>query len=319
MRVVLTNLSNELYEQSRFVLNNSAKKFGVQEVYSYDFDEIKYTAFFSANREILEQPTGLGYWLWKPYIILEAMKRLSEGDIVIYSDCGIEIINDLEPLLEICRAREPILLFGNANDSNSAWTKRDCFVLMDCDNESYWNSPHCDAAFSLFRKSEYSIRFLNDWLRFGSNKYIISDLENECGLPNLPNYIAHRWDQSILSLLAQKYKLSLYRMPTQFGNHYKIHSARVQGEFNCVNQSDYSQVNYYFIIPYYNSHYGQLLDHHRKKNNSNSDHNTHQQSQYPNKGIRQYLKRGIKRLIKGMGINGKFFSKETESYSRFLF
>jgi hypothetical protein len=193
------------------------------------------------------------------------MKDLAEGDIVIYSDCGIAITEPPEPLLDICRRHSPIVLFGNGNHINSMWTKRDCFVLMDCDREAYWKASHCDAAFSLFRKTALSEQFLREWLHYGSDERIISDLPNTCGKRNFRDFIEHRWDQSILSLLAQKYRLPLYRMPTQFGNHYMMHAYRQEQEFNCINQLDLTQVGHYAAIPYYNSEYGQLLDHHRSK------------------------------------------------------
>src|ERR1700753_4161103 len=111
MRVVLTNLSNRLYEESRFRLNRSAARFGISEIRSYDFDDIRNTAFFQGNREIMDEPVGMGYWLWKPYIILEALQALPDDALVVYCDSGIEIIAPLDPLLTICREQTPIILF----------------------------------------------------------------------------------------------------------------------------------------------------------------------------------------------------------------
>jgi hypothetical protein len=266
MKIALTNLSDGLYADSRLLLNRSAKAFGINDIFSFDFDDIKASDFYRANEEILTSAKGLGYWLWKPYIILEAMKQMSDGDIVIYSDCGIEIIASLHPLIKLCSDKEPILVFGNANHVNASWTKRDCFILMECDSERYWFGPHCDAGFALFQKTDFTLRFLNEWLHFGQNKHVITDLPNACGKDNLAGFVEHRRDQSILSLLTRKYEIALYRMPTQFGNHYKMHAYRVCDEFNCINQADYTQVNFYHFLPYYNSPYGQLLFHHRKKN-----------------------------------------------------
>lgn len=269
MKVVLTNLSNQLYSNSRKRLNESAKKFGIEEIYSYDISDIKNTPFFDENKEILSSPKGIGYWLWKPYIILEALNKVDEGDIVIYCDCGIEIIQPLTQLINICQEKEDIILFKNCNYFNSMWVKRDCFILMDCDSSEYWYSPHCDAAFSIFKKSKTSLKFVNEWLTFGANKFIITDLPNSCGEENLPEYIDHRCDQSILSLLGKKYNLDLFRMPTQFGNHYKIPEYRIKNEFNCISQGDRNQVDFYSSNPLINSPYGQLLDHHRSQKKQN--------------------------------------------------
>lgn len=265
MKVVLTNLSNKLYEQSRFVLNESAQQFGITNIISYDFEDLKGTEFYQNNRAILDQPKGIGYWLWKSYIIQEAMKDLEEGDIVIYSDCGLKFIADISPLIEICSREAPIMIFSNGDFVNSGWTKRDCFILMDCDNEFYWNSQHCDAALALFRKSAITESFISDWMKYGSDERIITDLPNTLGKENLPGYVEHRWDQSILSLLAHKYKLTLYRMPTQFGNHFKAPAFRLKNEYNTVNQLIRKQVRYYSNKPFTNSPYFQLFDHHRTK------------------------------------------------------
>lgn len=267
MRVVLTNLSDALYKDSRLRLNESARKFGVKEIRSYDFTDLQATPFYKEHKQILDQPRGRGYWLWKAYIILEAMKELAEGDVVIYSDCGIDVIDSLDPLVKICRDEQPVLLFANGDFMNAYWTKRDAFVLMDCDHQACWFHRHCDAAFALFRKSEPAIRFLQEWLAFCSDARILTDIPNTCGKKNLPGFIEHRWDQSVLSLLAYKFNIPFYRMPTQFGNHYKMPSFQMAGEFNCINQLKQKQVGFYAKKPYYNSPYYQLLNHHRSKNN----------------------------------------------------
>lgn len=266
MKAVLVNLSNQVYAASRNRLNESAAKYGIENIRSWDFEEIKQTPFYNQHQTILDQPRGMGYWLWKPYILLEALNGLSDGDIVIYSDSGIEIIASLDPLLRICREEQPILLFGNGNFINAAWTKRDCFILMDCDQESFWQGPQCDAAFLLMRKSPFTLKFLKEWLQFAGDERIITDKPNTAGKRDLPDFVEHRHDQSILSLLAQKYQLPLFRTPTQFGNHYKTYSYRLEKEFNCINQYTQQPVNYYAAIPYYNSPYFQLLDHHREQN-----------------------------------------------------
>jgi hypothetical protein len=149
---------------------------------------------------------------------------------------------------------------------------------MDCDYPEYWHGPHCDAAFSLWKKCDKSIKFLNDWLNYGTDERILTDIPNTCGKENFPEFAEHRRDQSILSLLAQKNKISLYRMPTQYGNHYKVHEQRARGEFNCVNQSYQAQVDYYNVIPYYNSNYPQLLNHHRTKKDDNQQNSKSQGS-----------------------------------------
>jgi hypothetical protein len=265
MKVVLTNLSNDLFRESRLRLNSSARQSGIENIHSYDFEQIRQSPFYAENKEILDTPKGIGYWLWKPYIILETLRSVNEGDIVVYADCGLELIAPIDPLIKICAEEQPVLLFANGNLRNSMWTKRDCFILMDCDHKKYWRGLQCDASFALFRKSDHAIQFVQQWLQYAKDKRIISSMPNTLGKKNLPDFVEHRWDQSILSLLAAKYQLTLYRMPSQYGNHYKLPEYRVRHEFNQVNQYHQKQVDYYSKTPYVNSPYGQLLNHHRTK------------------------------------------------------
>ena len=109
------------------------------------------------------------------------------------------------------------------------------------------------------------MRFVEEWLSFCRDPRIITDIPNTMGKKNSWRFIEHRRDQSVLSLLAWKHQLSLYRMPSQFGNHYKAPPFRITGEFNCESQKKLKQLRYYYSKPYFNSPYGQLLDQHRSK------------------------------------------------------
>lgn len=266
MITALTNLSNEDFSESRERLNCSATMFGVDKIFSFDFSYIETSEFYEENRLIFSKSKGLGYWIWKPYIILETLRNLSEDDILIYSDCGIEIVSDLAPLIDICSNETDILLFQNSDFKNTTWTKRDCFVLMGCDEEKYWDGKHCDAAFALFKKTAQSIKFVEEWLFYACDINVISDLSNICKKENFKDFIEHRRDQSILSILAIKHNLVLRRMPTQFGNHYKTLDLRINNEFNCVNQLNQTPVEFYSNNPI-KSNYLQLLNHHRSKKN----------------------------------------------------
>jgi hypothetical protein len=263
MRIILTALSDINFAPSRAILINSAPIGGKEiETHDHDFEEIKETNFYKENQSIFKYKKGLGYWLWKPYIIYQELQKLENGDVLIYCDSEIKIIDSLSPLIKLTE-QQPIILFGNCMDGNSLWVKRDCFILMDCDTPEYWFSPHCDAAFIILKKSDTAMSFTKEWLEYCKNDNILTDIPNSCGKDNLEDFIDHRWDQAVLSLMAQKYKLNLFRMPTQFGNYYKMHAYRAPGEFKCLSQLNQTPVDHYAILPYYNSFYPQLLEHHR--------------------------------------------------------
>ncbi|MGA1048511.1 MAG: hypothetical protein ACO3UU_10890, partial [Minisyncoccia bacterium] len=170
------------------------------------------------------QSRGFGYWQWKPLILLDALSKLEEGDIVAYVDSGNSIINNLEFVFKKCE-EDSIVLFDNRDGNmrgdthrNREWTKRDCFVLMNCDEEQYYDSPQVDASYQFYKKTPEVISFLEQYRDYCSNDNIISDIPN-ITKDNLPEFKDHRHDQSILSLLAAKNNIQLLPEPSEWGNH----------------------------------------------------------------------------------------------------
>lgn len=264
MTTALLTVSNAPFASSRERLAASARAHGIAKVYAHDYDELSaQEPFFTEHRAILSHPRGLGYWLWKPFMLQKTLVAMEDGDVLIYADSGVEIIADLTPLVDLCKSSGMVLLFGNATDTNARWTRRDCFVYTGCDTPEYWHGPHCDASIVLVCKSGASTAFIDQWLQLCCNPAILTDAPNIGGEPNLPEFQDHRHDQSVLSLMAMKHRIALHRIPSQYGNHYKRYPERVPREFNCRSQWDQTPTDFYAALPYHNSVYGQLVNHHR--------------------------------------------------------
>ncbi|MFC3343352.1 hypothetical protein [Paenibacillus abyssi] len=242
------------FYKSQKKLRRSALQYGVDQVIPIRDKDLASTSFYEKNKKILQQPRGGGYWLWKPYIIFKAMSKAKENDMIIYSDSGMEVIRPLDPLIDICKRQGGIMLFRAHNLLNKAWTKRDCFALMKCDSEDYWNAEQLMGSFCLFMNNQKNKAFVKEWLTYCLDERILTDIANQCGLNNFPEFKDHRHDQSVLSLLAVKHKIEVYRAPCQHGDRYKIQKFRHAGECSS-----------YAAKPYKNSPYGTLLNHHRKK------------------------------------------------------
>lgn len=277
--ISLLTFSNQTYNFSKKMLIRSAKKFGINSIYAYSDSDFNKTEFYRENISITSQPRGAGYWIWKPYYILEHLRNAKEGEVLIYCDSGLKIISPLDDLVRVFQERVGdvgVMLFHNYQGvaymrpemerneynqyvecrKNKYWAKRDVFVLMGIDEERYWESPQLEGCFAIFRKTEFSLKFVEEWLHWSCNEQIVTDLPNSQGKENFPNFIMHIHDQVILSLLAEKYRLELFRCPSQFGNHMKSPQFRQEGE--------------YLLLPYadevaQNSKYGTVLDHHRTK------------------------------------------------------
>ena len=256
MKKYLASFATPKFYESQKKLNLSALKFGIDEVIPYNDRILKKTLFYRQNKAILNQERGAGYWLWKPYIILDTINKINDVDLLFYSDAGAEITRDISPLVDICIAQEGILLFKHIHRylTNKEWTKRDCFVLMNCDSEAYWNAEQVRSNFQLYMKNEKNRKFLEEWMHYCKIPEIITDLPNTCGLNNFPEFKDHRHDQSVLSLLAVKYGIELFRDPSQRGDCMKMEKFREPTDFLPIP----------YKAPMLNSCYNTLLNHHHQ-------------------------------------------------------
>lgn len=162
--------------------------------------------FLEEFKEILNFKKGYGYCIWKPYLILKELKKLNKEEILLYID-STDL--PLKPFFELIinNFKEEEYLLLNRGYNNGQWTKRDTFVLMDCDSPTYYNQVQLEAGIIGLKMTEFNLKLVQEWFNFCKNKNIITELPNICGLPNINNFIEHRYDQSILTNISIKYNL----------------------------------------------------------------------------------------------------------------
>lgn len=180
-------------------------------VVAWDVARLCQTAFYAEHRGILSQPRGSGYWLWKPFIILDALRQSQPGDVVVYYDVGRQrphvFRTSIRPLVEVCTAMGGLLpgvsipLMGPSR----RWTKRDCYALMQCDSPEYWNHCQIQATFSVWKHCPRAVEFVEEWLAYCADPRILTDMPNQCGQGNFSEFIDHRHDQSVLTNLVVKH------------------------------------------------------------------------------------------------------------------
>ena len=162
----------------------------------------------------MKWPRGDGYWLWKPYIIKKTLDRMPTGDILFYADSDIRFISSpLSLIQQIITAPEEVLCF-NSLFPEKWYTKRDCFIKLNCDTPEYTESQQRCGGFNLWRKGEQSMEVLSSWLSYCQDRQLMTDLPSKKS--NYEEFREHRHDQSIFSLVTKKNKIPCLNNP--FGN-----------------------------------------------------------------------------------------------------
>lgn len=218
-RKTLINYANDRYASKQERNSVSGLQVGTfDEALSFGPDDID-GAFYRHNQTILSAPRGNGYWLWKPYFIYKTLSMIDSGDFLMYADSGCYFVASVDPLVDLVSGspRGLILFTLSPAQTNGKWTKRDCFHFMGLDDQ-FRHDPQILASFVCMVKSDFTISFVRKWLDFAMMGHIITDAPNVCGKPNYPEFIDHRHDQSILSLLGRHQGITTMPDISQWGN-----------------------------------------------------------------------------------------------------
>ncbi len=206
MKLSLLCYSDSLFAKQQQLLVERANSIGAfDNIYIRHREHLVETEFYRTHKKILDNPRGSGFCLWKPLFILSCLSRMDEGDVLLYMDAADYITNT-------DNMREEILSFMSDKDlcitagafPNRQYTKRDCFFYMDADSAEYWDAIQVEAGIMLVKNTEYTKKILLEWLNWCKDERIITDQPNVCGLDNLPEFKDIRYDQSTLSIVAQK-------------------------------------------------------------------------------------------------------------------
>lgn len=90
MRKILVNYATKEFRISQKLNSLTGIHLGgFDKVFNYSPKDLS-RHFKRKHAEILSNPRGGGYWLWKPYVILQALRRSMPNDILFYCDlCSV--------------------------------------------------------------------------------------------------------------------------------------------------------------------------------------------------------------------------------------
>jgi hypothetical protein len=163
----------------------------------------KHSEFIKNNKR------GYGYWLWKPYIIKKTMEKMKDGDVLLYADCGCEInIKRREELLnDIKMVKDKYIIGSRTKHIEKKWNKMDLLVKLNANNDKYMNTIQNQAGVNLFLICDKTRDLVNEWYEICCDYHLIDDSPSI--LPNTEDFIEHRHDQSVFSLLTKKYNIDI--------------------------------------------------------------------------------------------------------------
>jgi hypothetical protein len=278
MTIHLCTFSDESMSRAADLCILSALHNGVGGATHWSLVKLRESGFYLQHEALTSQSRGLGYWAWKPWIILKLFDGIGgsgpvvmpqKDDILIYADAGVEFINNISHIMD--RMDQDIFLFGN-NWEHAHWCKRDVveeiwpltgdqwqsrITTMETDNRNNGFSrqiaiaafdrfgKQCQASVIFFRVSDYSRKFVAEWLKWClfEGGRLIDDSPSRA--PNHPEFRENRHDQAILTTMAYREGIKLHYWPASYND----------GAFSYGKLPEYAGDNYPI-----------LFSHHRKRN-----------------------------------------------------
>ncbi|MDP3372393.1 MAG: hypothetical protein Q8S21_05860 [Candidatus Paracaedibacteraceae bacterium] len=210
-----------IFLKNQNALVQSAAGRGFDTIHAYKRGHIS-PIFYQANKDVLDQPRGAGFWLWKSYFLYEAMKNYPNGTIIAYADSGIVFKAPITNLLSELK-KYPIILTGESQSTPlRKHIKMETRKILNLKNDdTTLNDEHIWAFFLILENTPQTREVIKQWHDLCLLKGAITDLPlNE--KEQDPDFSYFRHDEAILSIVASRHKDIIKIIPkplmnTQYG------------------------------------------------------------------------------------------------------
>lgn len=154
---------------------------------------------------------GIGFWFWKSALALEVMNMCNQDDIIVYMDAGCRIFkNDISEkrffeYIKMCDNGAGFVGFGGNSPNfplEIQYTKRDTLILMGCDTDDYLYTTQMASGVWFIKNNKFARDLMEEWNRLCNIHHIINP-EPSYNAEH-PQFLSHRYEQSVLSLLCKK-------------------------------------------------------------------------------------------------------------------
>lgn len=198
------------YKSSLERLKKEALNFGFHEDKIHRYTEDDLSDDFKLKYKCKET-RAYGYYMWKPYVILDAISKIKSNEILVYIDCGFTLnIKGMDRFLQYITYMQnhDILCYNTCFFSDyskrfleKSWSKFDLITYMKA--EKIMDTIQICAGSSIFKNTAFSKTFLEKWLHIGALHDCHFSNDDQSKIKNDTSFCEHRHDQSIFSLLVK--------------------------------------------------------------------------------------------------------------------
>ena len=210
------SFGNKNFKNSIERIKNEAIHFGeFDEVICYDDQSLKlFHDFWNKHKEWIEKnQRGYGYWIWKPFLIYEELKKMEDNDYLVWVDAGCTLnVQAKKRFFDYIDMADKntgnICCFNLHVHRERLWTKNDIFEHFNIKDYEFKNTMQIISGIIIIKKTKISEEIIKLWRdTMDSNYHLIDD--STSNTKNDLEFIENRHDQSILSVI-----LKIYNVPS---------------------------------------------------------------------------------------------------------
>ncbi|MBB5637821.1 hypothetical protein HDF26_000850 [Pedobacter cryoconitis] len=236
MKIQLISYGDARYATQREFFKQTALTssfFNEITIFSPEDIEMKFNKDFE---KILTQRRGGGYWIWKPYFIKRVLETLADGDILIYCDAGCMINSNggkrFKEYIDLLKKSKTGCISFELPHKEIEYTKQEVFDYFETP-EDLVNSNQLMATVIMLKKCPHTVMMVNRWYTVLSENPLLFTDDKDNSVQN-SEFIDHRHDQSIFSIVRKTYKSEVIPDETYFldfireGQPYPIWATRLK-------------------------------------------------------------------------------------------
>ena len=163
---------------------------------------------------------GFGYWCWRPQVVLQALRQMSDGEILLYCDAGCHLnpkglprLREYLSMVDKCEilAFQGRSLLGTSRydpmhhfNPIGMWTKGDVIDYFGVrEDKDLLSAGQYSGGVFLVKKSARTIAFYEKYLTIAIEHFEFFD-DSPSAAPNLKGFVEHRHDQAVFTLLCMQ-------------------------------------------------------------------------------------------------------------------
>lgn len=213
MLYVINYADGEPYESYRRLCTKSAYKIGhADRVIEFSKKDIP-SSYIKKHENIFLYERGAGLWLWKPYLVNRTLEMVEDSDWILYVDGGSLFIGDIHKLIHSAESNQTDVMLFEQPLLHRQFTKHETMQKMQVEDDG----SNQTLGIFMIKKTKESVALMREWLACCENETLISPKHFSEDVDEYVDFVAHREDQSILSALRIKYKMKVFRDPSDYG------------------------------------------------------------------------------------------------------